>query len=270
MSDPASIHPIVVKVGGAAVDDPSDALWSAIAQLHRDHPGGVVLVHGGGALVDRRLERLGMASQRREGIRITPPEQMDEVVAGLAGCANTAVVGSLQRHGARAVGLTLGDGGTIRCAKSMRYAFEPGRVGDASPGDASLLDTLLRARFLPVLSSIGLDEHGAPLNVNADEAAAAVGALVRASALVLLTDVPGVLDADNRLIDELAPDTVELLIARGIISGGMIVKARSAARTACDTGIPVVVASWRSPHDLPRLARSGAAGTRFLPPALVP
>ncbi|MGP1308998.1 MAG: amino acid kinase family protein, partial [Phycisphaerales bacterium] len=150
-SQPAG--PLVVKLGGAAVDDPQvgAALWDALAALHRATQGGIVLVHGGGAAIDRRLAQRGMQSERRDGIRITPDEHIGEVVATLTGIINPAVVGQLQTRGVSAVGLTLADGGFAECVKTTRFAFDAGRVGEVIGGDPRLPRTLLRAGFMPVL-----------------------------------------------------------------------------------------------------------------------
>lgn len=259
--------PLVIKLGGAALDDPAVAgeLWRAIAVCHGVLDGLVILVHGGGALVDRHLDRLGMTSDRRDGIRITPPEQVDEIAAVLAGRVNKSIVGAIQARGVPAVGLCLGDGRTAIAVKADHYPFDPGRVGRISGGDPALLHAILAARFLPVLSSIGLAADGSFLNVNADDAAAAIAGLVRARGLVLLTDVPGILDADEKLVPAITAAEVESLVARGVIRGGMIPKARAALRAAEESGVPAVIASFRAPAELVRLARGERAGTTVVP-----
>ena len=264
--------PLVVKLGGAAVDDPAagSALWDAIAALHQSEKKGLVLVHGGGAAIDRRLAALGMKSERKEGIRITPDEHIGEVVATLNGVINPGVVAELQTRGVPAVGLTLADGMTTRAMHANSYAFDPGCVGEVLCGDEKLLRTLLAARFLPVVCSIALDEGGQPLNINADDAAASLAAIVRASSLVLLTDTPGILDADGRLIEQAGAADIERMIASGAISGGMIPKARGAVRTAENLRAPVIIASWRSAERLPLAARGLGPGTRILPPESSP
>lgn len=267
MSGLPGTGPIVVKLGGAALDDRdvSAPVLSALADLHASHRPGVVLVHGGGSAVDRHFARLGLVTQKRDGIRITPPEHIEQVVAILAGLVNTTIVGGLAAHGARAVGLCLGSGGLTTASKLQPTGFDPGRVGSLSGGDPVLLQVLLSAGFLPVLSSIALDGEGVPLNVNADDAAVAIAGLVRASALLLLTDVPGVLDAQKRLIPTIDGAGIDSLISTGIVTGGMIPKIRAAAQAADATGIPAVIASWNQPNDLAALARGGAVGTRIVP-----
>lgn len=254
--------PAVIKLGGAAADDPQGAggLWRAIAEAHARRPGGVVLVHGGGAAVDRHLARLGVVSQRRSGIRLTPPEQIDDVVAVLAGCVNKRLVGLLQLHGARAVGLSLGDGPTARTEPWSGDGFDAGRVGRVAGGDPRLLRLLLGAGYLPVLSSIGLDARGEPLNVNADDAAAGVARLLGADTLVFLTDVPGVLGGDGAPMAEIAAPEIEVLVAAGRIGGGMVAKVRSAAEAVSLAQCPVTIASWKDPAALRALLDGAAAG----------
>jgi len=262
--------PIVIKVGGTAVEDERTAppLWDAVAGFHRSHPSGVVLVHGGGKAVDRHLERLGIVSERREGIRITPPEHMDEIAAILAGVVNTKIVAALNTRAVAAVGLRLGDGGALPTERATGYSFDPGCVGrvraDATDG-CGLLELLLSNRYLPVLSSIGMDAEGRLLNVNADDAAAGVAGRLRASALVLLTDVPGVLDGSKRVVPELTLRGVEGLIRDGTITGGMIVKARAAAAAAGRSGVPVVILSGNDASALSSWAGGSPRGTRILP-----
>lgn len=263
----APVGPLVVKLGGAALDDPAQTprLWEALATLHRAHPGGVVLVHGGAKAVDRHLDRLGLATDRRDGIRLTPESQIDEVVAVLAGSLNKSLVGWVQRSGIAAVGLCLGDGRLARTVKADHYPFDAGRVGRIVGGDARLAATLLAAGFMPVLCSIGLDDDGRPLNVNADDAASGIASILGASGLILLTDARGVLDASGQLIPELAGPEIEARIASGEIHGGMIPKVRGALAAATSAGVPATIASWSSPDDLLRIALSEPAGTRILP-----
>ncbi|HMN97609.1 MAG TPA: acetylglutamate kinase [Phycisphaerales bacterium] len=261
--------PVVVKLGGLAVDDPTrcPALWPALRELHDAHPAGLVVVHGGAVAVDRMLDRLGLRSERRDGIRLTPEDQIDPITGVLAGSVNTALVGHLRRVGAPAVGLSLGSGGLCRVARSTRCGFDPGRVGEVIGGDGRLVETLLAQDFLPVLSSIGLDDDGRPLNVNADEAAAGIARIVEASALVLLTDVRGVRGADGGYLPTLDGAAIDRLVGAGTIAGGMIPKVRGALDAARLARVPAIIASWSEPEDLLRLARGERAGTWVLPPS---
>ena len=262
--------PLIIKIGGTALENEATApsVWQAISQIHAARAGGVVLVHGGGKAVDRHLERLGMTSERREGIRITPPEQVDEIAAVLAGKVNKSIVGELAKYQTRAVGLCLGDGMSVKTIKTKRYTFDAGRVGEVVPAhgyDCALLRVLLSHHFLPVMSSIGLDDRGF-LNVNADDAAAALARELKAAALILLTDVPGILDPNKLVVREITPLEIETMITAGHISGGMIVKARAAAETATVTGVPVVILSGNSPTALADWAAGRSVGTRITAP----
>ena len=264
--------PLVVKLGGALLDDAArfPGVFDALARMHQLHPGGLVVVHGGGKAVDRQLDRLGLRTERREGIRITPPEVVEQVAAVLAGSMNTQLLGLLLSRGVSAVGLTLSDGHLSRAAKATRFGFDPGRVGELLGGDGALVAHLLAGGYLPVLSSIAVCEAGGFLNVNADDAAAQLAGILGASGLLLLTDVPGVRGADGRVIPEIDADAAEALIADGTVSGGMIAKVRGALDAAARAGVPVVIAGWADPAALESLAAGASVGTRVVPGTSAP
>jgi acetylglutamate kinase len=259
--------PLVVKLGGALLDDAAafPGVFDALARIHQLHAGGLVVVHGGGKAVDRQLDRLGIATERREGIRITPPEAVEQVVAVLAGAMNTQLLGLLLSRGASAVGLTLSDGHLARARKTGRFPFDPGRVGELAGGDGALVKHLLAGGYLPVLSSIAVCESGGFLNVNADDAAAQLAGIIGASGLLLLTDVPGVRGADGTVIESMDTEDAERLIADGTVTGGMIAKVRGAVAAAESGGVPVVIASWADPSALEALAAGASVGTRVRP-----
>jgi acetylglutamate kinase len=259
--------PIVIKIGGVALEQQraAPALWRALLALHAK--SGVVLVHGGGKAVDGLLAKLSMPTERREGIRITPPDQMDVIAGVLAGTVNKSLVGTINgaSEGTRAaVGLCLGDGGAVRAFKATRFSFDPGSVGDVDIASTQgrLIATLLHDGFMPVLSSIGIDDAGALLNINADDAAAALAKALNASALVLLTDVPGVKDARGQIMPALDHAGIERMIASGEISGGMIPKVRAALETARVIGASVTIMSGADTSALERWAKGEAVGTR--------
>lgn len=289
---------LVVKVGGATLEDPhaSPRLLDAIAGLSRrgggsgECGGGVVLVHGGGRAVDRQLARLGMETRRHEGLRITPPDQIEQIAGVLAGSENKRVVGELLARGVRAVGMSLGDGNAVPTRTMRATGVDLGHVGELVPTGAgevatsaagpNLLRLLCANAFVPVVCSIGIEvSHNggagqAPysrlLNVNADDAAAGVARAIQASggtvdALVLLTDVPGVLDANKQRIDSLDGATIESLVRESVVSGGMLVKVRAAHATAMALGTPVVIASGTDAASLEALGRGTPTGTRILP-----
>jgi acetylglutamate kinase len=259
--------PIIIKIGGVALEQQRAApeLWRALLDLHQR--SGVVLVHGGGKAVDALLAKLSMPTQRREGIRITPPDQMDVIAGVLAGSVNKSLVGAINAasDGARtAVGLCLGDGGAVRASKATRFAFDPGRVGevDLAATQGRLIATLLRDGFIPVLSSIGIDDAGDLLNINADDAAAALAKALSASALVLLTDVEGVKDERGSVVPTLDHAAIERMIASGAIAGGMIPKVRAALDTSRAIAAPVTIMSGSDTSALERWAKGEPVGTR--------
>ncbi len=261
---PPHTAPLVVKIGGALLenaDQHADAFAGLIA-LHRAHAGGIILVHGGGAQVDKQLKLVGIETPRIEGIRVTTREAIDQVVGVLAGSAHVRLLGILSAQGARVVGLTLSDGGLCECRHTTKFAFDAGEVGEIVGGDGAVARTLLSAGFMPVVNSIGLSAKGEPLNVNADEAACAIARVVNAAGIVLLTDVPGVLDQTKHLIAELDAARIDELIASGTISGGMIPKVRNALDAAAQAGCPATIASWRDPAAI----ANGSTGTRILAP----
>lgn len=276
-------QPLVIKAGGTTIEDlaTAPALFDALARLSHQ-PGGLVFVHGGGKAVDRHLDRLGFATQRREGIRVTPDDQLDEIVAVLAGRFNKSIVGQLNARGARAVGLCLGDGNAIPTRTSTKFSFDPGRVGEVIPPlpeeggrgvdsrraafpesveSTPLLPLLLQNHFLPILCSIGIDAEGRFLNINADDAAAGIATAVHARALVLLTDVAGILDGSKRLVPAITREGIERMITSTEITGGMIVKARAAAEVATNSGVPVVIMAGNDLEALASLGRGELRGT---------
>jgi len=260
------IAPTVMKLGGAVVEDPQSAggLLEAIAQVAASRP--LVVLHGGGKAVDRLLGALKFEVRRVDGLRVTPPDQMDIIAGVLAGTVNKRVTGGLLARGVRAVGLCLGDGGAV---PTRRLRADLGLVGevvsDGSAASAPLLTILLASGFTPVLSSIGMDAAGGLLNVNADDAAAGVARLLGAKELVLLTDVPGVLRRDGSVAGELDGAQIERMIACGEITGGMAIKVRAAEAAATAAGAPVTILSGADPAALAAWASGAGSGTRIVP-----
>ena len=260
----------VVKLGGALLDDSAalSATIDSICALHTARPASVIVVHGGGSSVDRHLAKLGMPTEKRDGIRLTPPDQMIEISAVLSGRVNATIVAELLARGSSAVGLSLADGFLTSSITTTRYSFNPGRVGEVVGGDAKLVHTLLNAGFLPIISSVAVDAGGDLLNVNADDAAAAIARIVGATRLIFLTDVSGVLDQDGALISKITAPEVATLIEQGVIYGGMIPKINNALATATETGVCVVIAGWRDKNILARLADGESVGSTILPPSI--
>ncbi len=263
-----NIAPIVIKLGGALLDTPEGgaAFFEHLAGFIALHPI-VVLVHGGGKSVDRHLESLGLQSEKRDGIRITPQEHMREIAGVLAGQMNASLVGLLRSRGVNAVGLTLADGGTTTARKTQKFSFDAGRVGEITGGSPQLIQALLRNGCIPVFSSIAMDRGGQLLNINADEAAAAIARLTQARQLVLLTDVAGVKDEAGNIVRTLDRAGVERLTQSGAITGGMLAKVRGALEASEQSGVETLVAGWNDANVLESLQYAGTVkfvGTQFL------
>lgn len=271
----------MVKIGGAIIDQTAalSKLCAVLAELHtsltaQSSGAGVVIVHGGGLAIDAHLRTLGYEPHRVDGIRVTPPDQIDAVVEILAGRMNRSLVGKVNAAlesvagTSRAVGLCIGDGGLTTARPVACRDINYGCVGEITGGDPLLVRTLLGAGFLPVISPIACNDTGGvcgALNVNADDAAAAVAGIIEAESLVLLSDVPGVLDGEGQTMESLDAVHIEQLIASGVISGGMIPKVRAALDTANRNGVATRIASWKHSAALLGLATGEGCGTLVLP-----
>ncbi|MCY7295290.1 acetylglutamate kinase [Alteromonas sp. a30] len=254
-------NPLVVKVGGALLDDAKAAakLFSVIQKILETQP--VILVHGGGNRVESLLTALGLTSEKLDGLRVTPESQLPYIVGALAGTVNKTLSAWAIKSGLSTVGLSLLDGGLCQC---QQINEKLGAVGTATPLSVDVLTPLLNTKKLPIISSIGADTQGNLLNINADEAAACIASLVQGQ-LVLLSDVPCVLDAQKRPIGTLNAAEIDSLVASSVIEGGMAVKVKAALDTANSIGLPVCIASWKTPEQLLLLARSEPCGTMILP-----
>src|SRR5690606_32989870 len=238
------LHPVVVKIGGKAIDDRAAlaAVARALAAAAAERP--IVVVHGGGVAVDRRLAAAG-PQQRIAGLRVTPSAVMEIIAEVLGGEVNGALVRAINEAGQRAVGLTL-DKALATCQVLRGPEGEDlGRVGHVTGGDPGAIRALLAEGVTPVISCIGRDEDG-PLNVNADIAAAGVARFCESELVALLVDTPGVLDAGGATIPELDAAAIESLVAAGVIHSGMIPKVQAALEVADVAQAPALIASWVS------------------------
>jgi acetylglutamate kinase len=216
---------IVIKYGGHAMTDAElQASFAADVVLLKHIGVRPVIVHGGGPQIAATLERLGRQSTFIDGRRVTDDETMDVVEMVLGGKINRQIVELVQQAGGRAVGYTGSDGGMLRVQKKLINGQDLGRVGEVISVDPAVVTAAIRADFIPVVAPIGADAHGLSYNVNADEAAGALSAALKAEKLMLLTDVDGVLDTQGQRISELTVDECRRLIANGTIKGGMIPK----------------------------------------------
>lgn len=242
---------IVIKVGGAFLDDLSLAkpLMETISTLKQSHQ--IVLVHGGGNAVEKLLSELGQTSEKIHGLRVTPASQIDYVAGVLAGTVNKKLCALAKQNGLLPAGLSLADGDIAEC---QQISAQLGCVGQVSKAGGNLINALLNNGYFPIISSIGSNVDceeigGQLLNINADQAATAIAKALGCE-LFLLSDVPGVLDAQKNLIPSLDSDSLDKLIIAGVIRDGMMVKVRAALDAANEIGLQVTIASWRKPNQL--------------------
>src|SRR5215470_20446150 len=227
---------VVVKIGGSAIDDYALLARSArtISDLVSDGHK-VALVHGGGKALTRTLSQLGKKSEFVDGLRVTDAETRDVALMVLAGQINKKVVAALGAAGVPALGLSGGDGLAFR-ARKKNGGVDLGFVGEISAADARWLDAIWSNSGVPVLSSVALGADGEYYNVNADQMAAACAIACQANALIFLTDVPGVRDADGLVIRWLELERANELTQQSVIFGGMLPKLE-ACRSALLRGV---------------------------------
>jgi acetylglutamate kinase len=250
---------VVVKYGGHAM---------GAEELARDFARDIVLleqtainpvvVHGGGPQIEAMLKKVGVQSQYAAGLRITDAATLEIVEMVLAGSINKQMVGYINAAGGKAVGLCGKDGNMVVARKLTRTVIDPdseiervvdlGYVGEPEKVDTTVLTQILGRELIPVLAPVAAAANGGTFNVNADTFAGAIAGALKAKRLLLLTDVPGVLDKSKTLIKELSVDDARRLIADGTISGGMIPKVETCIE-ALDHGVEgVVILDGKVPH----------------------
>ena len=226
---------IVIKYGGNAMVD--EALKESFAQditLMKYIGLNPVVDHGGGPQIGNVLKAMGKESRFVRGMRVTDRETMDVVEMVLGGKVNKEIVGNINRHGCRAVGLTGKDGGLIQAVKLEMKDVNPetltpeiidiGLVGDVETINPSVITALEESSFIPVIAPIGVGKNGETYNINADLVAGRIAGALKAEKLILLTDVAGVKDKLGELISTIDTAKVQGLIDDGTITGGMIPK----------------------------------------------
>jgi len=196
-----------------------------------------VIVHGGGPQINRFLEKMRITSNYIQGMRVTDGETMDIVEMVLVGKVNKEIVGLINHHGGKAVGLSGRDGDLVQARKMTIQSktdndnrppelIDLGRVGEVTRINPEILRTLDARDFIPVIAPVGVGEDGRAYNINADLVAGAIAAELKAIKLILLTDVEGVKNKTDELLSTINTDQIEGLIENGVISGGMIPKLR--------------------------------------------
>jgi len=250
---------VVVKYGGHAMGEEAAAKSFArdIVLLEQTAINPVV-VHGGGPQIGDMLKRLGIKSEFAAGLRVTDAATIEIVEMVLAGSINKQIVGYINAAGGKAIGLCGKDGNMVQARKVSRTVVDPdsniekvvdlGFVGEPDKVDLTMLNQVIGREMIPVLAPLATSATGGTYNVNADTFAGAIAGALKAKRLLLLTDVPGVLDKSKELIAELSVTDARKLIADGTIAGGMIPKVETCIY-ALDQGVEgVVILDGKVPH----------------------
>ena len=232
---------IVIKFGGnAMVDEKLKEMFAEDVVLTKYIGMNPVVVHGGGPQITEVMDKMGKKPVFIEGIRITDGETMDIVEMVLGGKINKELVNRINQHGGKAVGLTGKDGGLIQARKLRRprkgKGVDRGLVGEVESISPQIIRSLEESRFIPVIAPIGVDGKGKTYNINADTAAGAIAATLKAEKLIFLTDVEGILDKNKRLISTLSRKEALRLIKNGVITSGMLPKVK-ACLSAIEGGV---------------------------------
>jgi acetylglutamate kinase len=268
---------VVIKFGGHAMgDDEAMASFARDVVLMKQCNVHPVVVHGGGPQIAAMLGRMGVESEFVDGLRVTDRATVEVVEMVLAGAINKRIVSAINDQGGRAVGVCGKDARLLVCEKVTRTKRDPdsriervvdlGFVGDPREVNPAILETMLRAEFIPVVAPVGAGRNGETYNVNADTAAGAIAGALKAERLLLLTDVEGVKDAEGDILTDLSPSQVSRLIEDGVIRGGMIPKVQTAL-DAIGQGVgAAVILDGRAPHAcLLELFTAHGAGTLLRP-----
>jgi acetylglutamate kinase len=268
---------VVIKYGGHAMGDEHLAAgFGRDIALLKQVGVNPVVVHGGGPQINAMLKRLAIQSSFIDGLRVTDAAMVEVVEMVLAGTVNKHVAGLINQAGALAVGICGKDGGLIRARKLERKIVDPGSriereldlgfVGEPEHVDVRVIHALTGAGLIPVIAPVGLGEDGQTYNINADTVAGAIAGALGARRLLMLTDVPGVLDGEKRLIAEMSIADVEAGVASGMISGGMIPKVENCVEAVRKGVAGAVILDGRMPHAcLLEMFKEGGIGTMIHP-----
>lgn len=250
---------VVIKYGGNAMGDESlaQAFARDVALLKQSGVNPVV-VHGGGPQIGAMLDRMGIESRFENGLRVTDQKTVEIVEMVLAGSINKQIVTMINAEGERAIGLCGKDGNLVYAKKAEKKVIDPesnierildlGFVGEIDEVDRTVLDILATSATIPVIAPVAPDRNGQTYNINADTFAGSIAGALDAKRLLFLTDVPGVMDKDGKVIKELSVAEAKAMIIDGTISGGMIPKVETCLY-AIEQGVEgVVIVNGKVPH----------------------
>lgn len=249
---------VVVKYGGNAMTDPElERSFARDIVLMKTVGLNPIVVHGGGPQIGDMLKRVGKESEFIDGMRVTDSETMDIVEMVLGGSVNKSIVNLINQNGGRAIGLTGKDANLIRARRMTLskkdvagedISVDIGQVGEVAGIKTDVLELMFKSDFIPVIAPVGVGDDGASYNINADLVAGKVAEALKAEKLILLTNIPGVMDKNKKVLTGLTTKDVDALIADGTIYGGMLPKI-ACALDAVRNGVQTAhIIDGRVPH----------------------
>lgn len=260
---------LVIKCGGSTLDRLPFSFYEDLVEL-ASQGWEPVIVHGGGPAISRTLEKMGIAPQFVDGLRVTDAPTLEVVKMVLLGQTNKQVVGNIQLAKGKSVGVSGIDGATIQVSPGPAHL---GFVGNIDKVEPALLETLLKGGYTPVVAPLGVDAKGQVYNINADTVAGAVAASLGVKQLVMVTDVAGVMmevDGEKKVFPQLTEEDIESLIIEGVIYGGMIPKVRAALDALGNEVEEVLIINGYEPGILKQVANGDAVGTKIVKSVVTP
>ena len=249
---------LVIKYGGhAMIDKEMQTSFANDIALLQQVGTKPVVVHGGGPQIETMLNKLNIKTNFIDGLRVTDKDTVNVVEMVLSGAINKSIVAAIMSAGAKAVGISGKDGGLIKAEKitsrrdpnsAIEKVVDLGFVGKPTKIDNKVLDALMHGGLIPVVAPLGLGEDGQTYNINADTVAGAISSSLEAKRMLMLTDVPGVLDKDGNLIEELSSKEAKDLIQKEIITSGMIPKVETCIEAVENGTDAAVILDGRAPH----------------------
>ena len=249
---------LVIKYGGhAMIDKEMQTSFANDIALLQQVGTKPVVVHGGGPQIENMLNKLNIKTNFIDGLRVTDKDTVNVVEMVLSGAINKSIVAAIMSAGAKAVGISGKDGGLIKAEKitsrrdpnsAIEKVVDLGFVGRPTKIDNKVLDALMHGGLIPVVAPLGLGDDRQTYNINADTVAGAISSSLEAKRMLMLTDVPGVLDKDGNLIEELTSNEAKGLIQKGIITSGMIPKVETCIEAVENGTDAAVILDGRAPH----------------------
>tara|TARA_R110002072_G_scaffold106760_4_gene233032 strand:+ start:247 stop:1161 length:915 start_codon:yes stop_codon:yes gene_type:complete len=252
---------LVIKFGGhAMVDDELSKIFAQDVVLAKQVGINPIVVHGGGPQIGAMLSKLNVVSEFIDGLRVTDAATVEVVEMVLSGRINKSIVSAINAAGGSAIGLSGKDGKLIQARKLRRVKRDPesniekildlGFVGEPETVNPQVINTVEEAGMIPVIAPVGIGAHGETYNINADTVAGAIASATGAARLLLLTDVPGVMDKQGELLTDLKVSEVRKLMADGTITGGMIPKLETCINAVEGGAEAAIILDGRVPHGL--------------------